>query len=143
MLSNTCKYAIRAVVYLAVNEDNSKRIGIKKISEDLDIPTPFLGKILQSLARQKLLKSTKGPNGGFGLNGKAEALRLIDIVKVIDGNDIFEQCLISLRTCKDEEDYCPMHKSYVEIRSKIKAMFESQTVADLAANYKTDQKILL
>lgn len=65
MLSNTCKYAIRSVIYLALNAQDGKKIGIKKISEDLEIPTPFLGKILQSLARQKLLSSTKGPHGGL------------------------------------------------------------------------------
>nr|HPR60051.1 Rrf2 family transcriptional regulator [Prolixibacteraceae bacterium] len=70
MLSNTCKYAIRALIYLANYSKENKKIGIKKISEDLGIPSPFLGKILQSMAREKMLASTKGPNGGFSL-GKA------------------------------------------------------------------------
>ena len=47
MISNTCKYAIRAVLYLAIHEKENEKIGIKKISEDLEMPSPFLGKILQ------------------------------------------------------------------------------------------------
>jgi Rrf2 family iron-sulfur cluster assembly transcriptional regulator len=58
MLSNTCKYAIRAVVYISVFGSKEKKTGIKEISEKLEIPTPFLGKILQSLARNKVLTST-------------------------------------------------------------------------------------
>ena len=53
MLSNTCKYGIRAVLYLAMNTKKEKKIGIKQISQDLNIPTPFLGKILQSLVKHK------------------------------------------------------------------------------------------
>jgi DNA-binding IscR family transcriptional regulator len=49
MLSNTCKYAIRALIYLGKNSADGTKIGIKKISNDLGIPTPFLGKILQIL----------------------------------------------------------------------------------------------
>ena len=67
MLSNTSRYAIRAVIYLALKSKDESKIGIKTISKDLDIPTPFLGKILQTLAKHKILSSTKGPHGGFGL----------------------------------------------------------------------------
>ena len=42
------------------------------IAKDLDIPTPFLGKILQNLAKHKILSSTKGPHGGFTLRMKAD-----------------------------------------------------------------------
>ena len=57
----------RAMIYLALNADTEGKIGIKKISGDLKIPSPFLAKILQVLAKHKLLSSTKGPNGGFRL----------------------------------------------------------------------------
>ncbi|MBT8387492.1 MAG: Rrf2 family transcriptional regulator, partial [Ignavibacteria bacterium] len=94
MLSNTCKYGIRAVIYLAANKGESKKIGIKTISKDLAIPTPFLGKILQSLAKQKILSSTKGPNGGFGLGKDAGEITLLDIIIAIDGRDVIDMCLI-------------------------------------------------
>ena len=56
MLSNTSKYGIKAVLYLAreTQTETDKWIGIKKISSDLKIPMPFLGKILQMLARSLL-----------------------------------------------------------------------------------------
>ena len=80
MLSNTSKYAIRAVIYLAVHASNGQKIGIKKISESLEIPSPFLGKILQVLVRRKILSSTKGPNGGFGIGKNPDNITLYDII---------------------------------------------------------------
>lgn len=55
MLSNTCKYAIRALIYLGRYSKNGEKIGIKKIAGDLGMPTPFLGKILQNLVKHKIL----------------------------------------------------------------------------------------
>ena len=56
ILSNTSKYGVRAVIYLALYEEEKKKTGIKKIAEDLNIPTPFLGKILQNLVRHKIFQ---------------------------------------------------------------------------------------
>jgi len=130
MLSNTSKYAIRAVIYLALNAGEEKKIGIKQISKDLNIPTPFLGKILQTLAKHKLLSSTKGPHGGFGLGRSANQIFLIDIVDIIDGQDIFNKCLIRLDDCNEKEP-CSMHNKYVEIRKSLHSLFQEQKISEL------------
>ena len=147
MLSNTCKYAIRAVIYLALNKKDEKKIGIKEISNKLDIPTPFLGKILQTLAKSKLLLSTKGPNGGFCLAHSAKEITLLNIIEIIDGLDLFNECLIGLRTCSansHNDIQCPIHKKYLPISNKIYNLFESETIYDLANEIKgLDEKIAL
>lgn len=130
MLSNTSKYAIRAVIYLALNAGEEKKIGIKQISKDLNIPTPFLGKILQTLAKHKLLSSTKGPHGGFGLGRNAENINMIDVVDIIDGRDIFDKCLIRLDDCNDKEP-CSMHNNYAEIRRQLLNLFKNQKISEL------------
>ena len=139
MLSNTSKYAIRAVIYLALNAGEEKKIGIKQISKDLKIPTPFLGKILQTLAKQKLLSSTKGPHGGFGLGKSAEEISLIDIVDIIDGQDIFNECLIRLEDCNSREP-CSMHEKYVEIRKNLMALFQKEKISALVDEIKEGDK---
>lgn len=141
MLSNTCKYAIRAVIYLAHEEDLTKKIGIKKISEDLKIPTPFLGKILQILAKNKILASTKGPNGGFSLGRPAEKISLMDIVDIIDGDESFNACIIGLSSCTVEETNCPIHDKYAPIREQAKQLFIHQSIAELAASVNINPKI--
>ena len=143
MLSNTSKYAIRAVIYMALYAEENKKIGIKQISTDLGIPTPFLGKILQTLAKHKILSSTKGPHGGFGLGKKADEISLIDIIDIIDGRDMFNNCLIRLDDCSDKEP-CSMHLKYAEIREKLLKLFKNQKISDLADDIKEkDNKIYL
>lgn len=134
MLSNTCKYAIRAIIYMAINGGEERRIGIKKIAEELDIPTPFLGKILQNLVRHKLLVSTKGPHGGFGLAKPAADITLLDIIEIIDGMDLFNNCLIGLSTCSatsTKELQCPIHSKYLPISQQLYKLFSETNIRDL------------
>ncbi|MCB8995491.1 MAG: Rrf2 family transcriptional regulator [Bacteroidales bacterium] len=134
MLSSTCKYAIRAVLYLSVNSEDGKKIGIKQISKELSIPTPFLGKILQSLAKHKLLSSTKGPNGGFSLGKKPDEIHLMDIVEIIDGMDSFNNCVVGVKFCSEQENPCALHSRYAALREEIKGIFEKETIAELSVD---------
>ena len=67
MLSTTCKYGIRASIYLAIY-GKEKLINIKQMAKGLEIPEPFLGKIMQTLAKRKVLYSQRGIDGGFKFN---------------------------------------------------------------------------
>lgn len=131
MLSNTCKYALRALIYLGKHSEGDKRIGIKKISEDLSLSSPFLGKILQNLVKQKLLVSTKGPNGGFALGKKPEDITLWDIVVKVDGEEFFTNCLISLEPCISHDPskpLCPVHSQYDKLRTEISLFYQETTL---------------
>ena len=131
MLSNTCKYALRALIYLGKFSEEDKRIGIKKISEDLGLSSPFLGKILQNLVKQKLLVSTKGPNGGFSLGKDASDITLWDIVIKVDGEEFFTNCLISLEPCKTHDPsapLCPVHSQYDKLRNEISVFYKETTL---------------
>ena len=132
MLSNTCKYALRALIYLGKYSETDHRIGIKKISEDLELSSPFLGKILQNLVKQKLLVSTKGPNGGFALGKKPENITLWDIVTKVDGEEFFTNCLITLEPCKTHDPskpLCPIHAQYDKLRTEICSFYKETTLA--------------
>jgi len=134
MLSNTCKYAVRALIYLGKYSSDGTKIGIKKISSDLTIPTPFLGKILQNLVKQKILVSTKGPNGGFGLGKKTEEISLYDIVRIVDGDDFFNNCLIGLQPCSthtENEKSCPVHSRFGPIRAQLLQFYQETTIAGI------------
>ncbi len=141
MLSNTSKYAIRAMIYLAIHSEDNAKTGIRKIAGELSIPAPFLAKILQVLTRHKLLNSSKGPNGGFYLARDASKITLYEIVKVMDGSDVFERCLISLRSCNEQNIPCPVHHKYEGLRNEIRQLFQLQDLGSLATDIKTQQKI--
>jgi len=134
VLSNSCKYGIRAISYVASQPEGSGNIGLKQISAALDIPTPFLAKILQQLAKQKLLSSTKGPHGGFILMKKPEQITLYDIVKSIDGEDLFTNCVIHNNSCRcsdSEKPPCLLHDEYTTLRVNLHRLFSGKTIANI------------
>ncbi|MFW6275022.1 MAG: RrF2 family transcriptional regulator [bacterium] len=135
MLSNTCKYALRALIYLGKYSRSDHRIGIKKISEDLSLSSPFLGKILQNLVKQKLLVSTKGPNGGFALAKDAADITLWDIVIKVDGEEFFTNCLISLEPCRTHDPtkpLCPVHAQYDKLRGEITKFYQETSLKTIS-----------
>lgn len=137
MLSNTSRYAIRALIYLAIYTDEKKKVGIKIIADVLDIPSPFLGKILQTLAKQKVVISTKGPNGGFGISREMQKITLYEIIKIIDGDDLFDRCLISNKKCADlQGNHCALHSHYESIRENMTKMFSDHSIYKLAKEFK-------
>jgi len=145
MISNTCKYGIRAIIYIAVNAEEGKKIGIKKISEDLDLPGPFLGKIMQTLAKNKLLVSVKGPNGGFSLARDPFDISLYDIVNIIDGDDVFHECLVGVKICERNPEYatlCPFMEKSHKARDLLMATFKEQSIGEFAKGINSLEEIL-
>jgi Rrf2 family iron-sulfur cluster assembly transcriptional regulator len=134
MISNTSKYAIRAMIYLELYSSPEKKKGIKTIAQELDIPSPFLGKILQVLVKQQLLGSTKGPNGGFFLKRYAIDIPAMEIIEIMDGKDTFDKCVIRTSAC-DHMNPCSMHHKLAPIRKDMKLVFTTETIADLVSEF--------
>jgi len=143
MLSNSSKYALRAVIYLAVNTKEGERVGIKKIASELNIPMPFLGKILQTLAKHQILSSTKGPNGGFGLGMEADEIHLMDIVDIVDGQHTFHKCAIGVNYCKEQDYPCALHSRYAKLRDEMKELFQNETIEVLANEVTNNKKKII
>ena len=82
--SRSADYAIRAFVHLAQIPDGKFAMA-RHIAGEERIPAHFLAKILQELARKGMLRSNKGPSGGFSLRVPAAKIKLIEIVEALDG----------------------------------------------------------
>ena len=135
MLSNTSKYAIRALIYLELYSSKEKKVGIKEIAGELDIPYPFLGKILQVLVKHNFLHSTKGPRGGFYLDRPAMDIPLMEIIEIIEGKDIFNDCVIRTTAC-DPSYPCSMHNRLAPSRGEMRRIFSTETIADLVSEFR-------
>jgi Rrf2 family transcriptional regulator, iron-sulfur cluster assembly transcription factor len=144
MLSNSCRYGIRAVIYLASQPLSGGKTGIKKISKDLNLPTPFLAKILQQLAKQKILSSSKGPHGGFSLLRDPRKITLLDIVNTIDGLDTFTNCIMHNGSCEGVEKdkiRCPLHQDYEKSRKELIRLFSNRTIHELVVKSNKEELI--
>jgi len=139
MLSNTSKYAIRALIYLELFSNSEKKVGIKEISRKLDIPSPFLGKILQVLVKKNFLNSSKGPHGGFYLKRPAIEIALMEVIEAIDGSESFEICVIRNSPC-DHQNPCSMHGKMAPLWNEMRRVFVTETIADLVSEFKEDRE---
>ncbi|HRH11675.1 MAG TPA: Rrf2 family transcriptional regulator [Bacteroidia bacterium] len=131
MLSKSCEYGLRALLHVSLNSSEEKKIGIKEVAENLELPSAYLSKILQNLVRHNILQSTKGPNGGFYLNEKSMNTPVIRVVEVIDGLDFFHKCGMGLKKCSGNKP-CPIHHQFMPYRTKLKQLLEEKTIGDLS-----------
>lgn len=131
MFSNSSKYAIKAVLYLALNSSEEKKIMVKDIAEPINVPQAYIAKLLQELSRQNLISSTKGPRGGFYLSETDKQIPLRKIIHVIDGESRLSSCLLSLEDCNEDKP-CPLHKSMYPLKTKLLESLENKTIVDLA-----------
>jgi Rrf2 family protein len=138
--SRSAEYAIRAFVYLA-QVPEGKYAMVKNIAEESEIPTHFLAKILQQLARKGFLRSSKGPTGGFALRRAPDDITLLEIVDAIDGLAEYERCPSGITECNDEAP-CGMHESWKELRSRIIGYLEGTTISDVARSLQQKREAL-
>ena len=141
MFSKTCEYGIRAVIYIFSQNSKGKKLGIKDICKEIDAPEFFTAKILRSLAKQGVISSSKGPNGGFFMEKEQESLTLLDLVIAIDGDQLFKGCGLGLKQCS-ELSPCPIHNDFKVIRDQLERMLNNKKIADLASEINSGAAIL-
>lgn len=129
MLSKTCEYAIRAMIFIAQKSRDGHKVGIKEIAKGIDAPEHFIAKILQDLSRKQVVQSLKGPTGGFYLDNRSLKRSLADIVKAVDGDSIFVGCGLGLKQCNELKP-CPIHFEFKKIRKEIQEMLENAEIGN-------------
>lgn len=129
MFSKTCEYGIKAMIFVAQKSKDGARVSIKEIAKGTDAPEHFVAKIMQELSRKKLVHSVKGPNGGFFMDQQDLRTSLADIVVALDGNSIYHDCVLGLKTCNEKRP-CPVHDQYKDIKKNLITMIEENTIGD-------------
>ena len=130
MLSHTCKTAVKAVIYLASKFESGEKAGIVEIAEFINASEHTVGKMLQTLGREEVIYSVKGPNGGFYITAKQKNQPIINIIDAIDGKEVFDQCGLGLSKCSSTHP-CPIHNDYKTVRDQFKVICRQKKVSDL------------
>ncbi|MBL7760014.1 MAG: Rrf2 family transcriptional regulator [Sediminibacterium sp.] len=130
MLSLTCKTAIKAVIYLATKMESGEKAGIREIATFINASEHTVGKMLQTLVKEDVINSMKGPNGGFFITAKQKNQSLLKIIHAIDGTEIFQECGLGLSKCSATHP-CPIHNDYKVVRDGFKHMCLQKKVSDL------------
>jgi Rrf2 family protein len=122
-------------MYLSLNSDKSHKLGATEVADKLDVPKHFLAKILQRLSKQNLISSVKGPQGGFYINDVQSKMPIINIIKALDGPDIFNSCILGLSTCSDVNP-CPLHDSVVHYKNGLQKVLNEESLKDFSDRLK-------
>ncbi|MEZ4911827.1 MAG: Rrf2 family transcriptional regulator [Saprospiraceae bacterium] len=131
MFSKACEYGIRAIIYISQKSQDGHRVNLKSVAKAIDSPEAFTAKVLQSLANNNIISSSKGSSGGYDIpENRQSNITLFDVVNAIDGDTIYDKCGLGLQQCNPQKP-CPMHYKFIAIRDNLKQMSQQTTIHDL------------
>jgi len=125
-------YGLMAIHYIAVHEDGGA-VSAKRIAEEFAIPPELLAKILQRLAKQRLITSQNGPKGGYVLARRAMEITVGQVVRALEGP-------INIVECLEEDSECPqmarcnLRRPVRKIQAAISHMLDTMSLAELAGD---------
>jgi Rrf2 family protein len=124
-LSRKADYGLMAVHYIAFHQHDAV-VSTKRIAEDLRIPVELLAKILQRLAREKLIASVNGPKGGYVLARKPSQIRVSEVLRAIEGPLGLVNCYRTMQCPQLER--CNIRRPVLAIQSGIERYLETMTL---------------
>ena len=129
--SKAGEHAIRAAIFLAGNSDASNRRVLHDIATAIDSPEAHTAKILQSLVKSGVIRSIKGPYGGFYMDDEQRTtVSLKHVITAIDGDDLFTRCALGLKACSGVHP-CPVHSEMLKIREALQQTLQQTTMSSL------------
>jgi Rrf2 family protein len=134
MLSKKTKYGIKALTYLA-RQENKTPVQIATISKSENISLKFLESILLTLRKNDFLGSKKGKGGGYYILKEPKDIQMADVMRILEGPISMIPC-VSLNfyeKCEDcpDENACAVHKLMAQVRDSSLKIFKNTTLADL------------
>lgn len=143
MFSKSCEYGIRAVIYIASQSLEHKRVKIREIAQMTNSPEAFTAKIVGALSKHNIVLSQKGPTGGLEIDiERMKNINISQIVLAIDGDSVYNGCGLGMSQC-NAENPCPMHEKFAIVRAELKQMLENTSIYELATNLKNGKSTLL
>ncbi len=129
-MTRASEYALLSLIVLS---KASSPMDSETLSRELAIPKSFLAKILQTLAKNNILKSYKGVNGGFALEKPPKDISMLEIISSVEGKApaVFE-CAPSLESCpSDKATMCSIWPFLNKLQGKIDMFLADLTLADI------------
>jgi Rrf2 family protein len=130
ILTRASEYAIRCVLFLATREPDEV-VSRRTICREMDIPTQFLSKIAQRLARVGLIEIRQGARGGYLLARPAGEISLLDVIEAVEGEVFLNQCLMRPDSCA-RSPHCPVHQVWRQAREGLRQVLGGADFASLA-----------
>jgi Rrf2 family transcriptional regulator, iron-sulfur cluster assembly transcription factor len=127
LFSTATGYALRALAALPADGTFSLA---KDLASKLELPGPYLAKILQGLVQAGLLESVRGPKGGFRLARPSDRITVGEVVAAMEGPDAMAGCVMGFPSCGDDHP-CPLHEAWGAVKTQVAASMTEATIGDL------------
>jgi Rrf2 family protein len=128
LINRDTDYALKALLALAGQPDGVTPVA--ELTEELGVPRPYLRKIMQRLARAKLVRSFKGQGGGFRLGRPAGEIELADVIQAFQGELKLHDCLFKKKPCPDVRT-CPLRKTIGRLEDRLATELRTLTIASV------------
>jgi len=125
-------YGLMAIHFIASHGDEGA-VSAKRIAEEFHIPPERLAKILQQLAKKKLITSHNGPKGGYVLTRRPGAITVGQVVRALEGPLSVVSCMTEHDDCS-QFARCNLRGPVQKIQASITHVLDSMTLAELAAD---------
>ena len=129
-LSKKTDYALLALSYLAEGEPG-RAIRTREIAEQYDIPVELLAKILQKLARARMLVSTPGPTGGYILARPSGEISVGAVVKAVEGAPALIHCIKTEDNGCEQLNKCTIRKPLTRINARVFQMLDRIPLSEI------------
>ena len=129
-ISRKIDYAIRAMIHLASIPQGTV-VPFREIGRQMDVPEDFLAKIMKTLVDQGVVRSTRGPRGGYKLARPAETINVLEIIEAAEGPVAVNVCLDDDDACS-RQSFCTMTSVWREGQERMLDVFRRTTLASLA-----------
>ncbi len=130
MISRTGLLALKALTALAALEPD-EYLGARSLASQIDAPANYLGKLLQSLIRERLVESQKGLGGGFRLAKDASKISLAQVLEPIEELERWKGCFLGRGKCNSSSP-CKAHEGWKKARDPFLAFLQNTVLSDLA-----------
>ena len=127
------RYALRAVLALARSDNDGKPVSIKSISEKEDISAEFLEQIFFKLRKANVIKSVRGPGGGFFFARPLDEITLMDIIDASGEGFGIAPCACGKKRRCDRKDDCVAYHIWRAMDGHIREYAKGRTVAEMIA----------
>ncbi|MBP8130782.1 MAG: Rrf2 family transcriptional regulator [Candidatus Hydrogenedentes bacterium] len=139
LYSKGCEYAIRALLCV-VPKGEVRRFQAAEICKRVGIPEPYTRKVFQALVRGGFLRASRGPGGGYELTRDPRSITLLEVIRAVDGDGTFDQCVMGLPQCGSDRP-CPLHPVWSEAKEQLLEQLARQTLEDLSSLRHCDGRV--
>ena len=130
-LSTRGRYAVRAMVDLALHEDQGP-VPRRDIAERQEISAHYIEQLFVRLRKAGLIESVKGPGGGYILAHSAERIKAGDIIRTVEGPIALARCVALQREAACPRiDNCVTHLLWKRLSERVAEVLDSVTLKDL------------